>query len=205
MRHRLLGLVVLGGLVASTALAQTAITRKTVNLRAGPSVEYPVVNQIPPGIAVLINGCLDDWTWCDATVGPDRGWVYAGNLYYPYEGSQVIIRSYGPTIGLPIITFSVGPYWDLYYRTRPWYHRRSYWVGRPPPPHWHTPPHQGRPSNRPPAHHPRPPVNPARPAPKPPASVKPARPAPRPQPAKPHPAPARPAPKPHGPGPGAGT
>ncbi len=182
MRARFLGCLILGACVASAALAQTAVTRKSVNLRSGPSIDYPLVMQLPPGVGVQIVGCVHDWTWCDAIVGPDRGWIYAGNLYYPYQGSQVVILGYGPTIGLPIVTFSIGSYWDSYYRARPWYARRSYWIGRPPPAHWygpsphprppgvHPPPHPRPPAGRPPVPpppHPRPPVNKPPPHPKP--------------------------------------
>ena len=184
MRHRFLACLLALAASAAAASAQTAITRKTVNLRAGPSLDYPVVSRVAPGVPVQIVGCVDDWTWCDSNVGPDRGWIYAGNLYYPYQGSQVIVRSYGPTIGLPIITFSVGPYWDLYYRSRPWYSRRSYWAGRPPPPHWHGPPRPQRPPKPPSIQ----PVKPPPPKPRPPRppSVQPVRPPPaKPQPARP--------------------
>lgn len=142
-------LLILGiglGLVLPAALsAETAYTRKETNLRAGPSRDYPVVEEIPPGVPVEVNGCVDDWTWCDVTAGNDRGWVYAGNLEYPYRGRRVVILNNGPLIGFPIVTFSVGPYWDNYYRGRPWYSRRSYWANRPPPARWY-----GRPGYRPP-------------------------------------------------------
>ncbi|MGH8713573.1 MAG: SH3 domain-containing protein, partial [Casimicrobiaceae bacterium] len=75
-------------------------------------------------------------------------WIYAGSLVYPYQGGRVPLLSYGATIGLPIITFSIGNYWDRYYRGRPWYRNRSYWVRRPPPVHVRSP-HYDRPQARP--------------------------------------------------------
>ena len=135
-RTRLFILGVGFGLVLPAAAgAQTAYTTKTVNLRAGPSREYELVAQVPAGSPVEVGGCVDDWSWCDVIVGPDRGWVYAGNLEYPYENRRVVIMSSGPLVGLPIEPFIVGTYWDTYYRGRPWYGRRSYWIGRPMPPH----------------------------------------------------------------------
>jgi uncharacterized protein YraI len=178
-------LLLLGLAIPAVGVGQTAFTAKSANLRAGPGRDFPVVTRIPPGVSVQVAGCVDDWTWCDAIAGPDRGWVYAGNLVYPYEGRRVAILTNGPLIGLPIVTFSVGPYWDSYYRGRPWYGRRSYWIGRPLPPHAigppsFRPPHPSRP-HRPPVVAP----HPARP--RPPAARPPARQRPRPAPRPDHP------------------
>jgi uncharacterized protein YraI len=122
-----------GLIIPAVALAESAYTTKTVNMRAGPSREYEVVTQVGGGTPVEVGGCVDDWTWCDVIAGPDRGWVYAGNLEYPYQGRRVVILTNGPAIGLVIEPFVLGTYWDTYYRGRPWYGRRSYWVGRPAP------------------------------------------------------------------------
>jgi uncharacterized protein YraI len=165
--HRLLLGIGFGLVVPAVSLAETAYTTKTANLRAGPSRDYPVVVQLPPGEPVDVNGCLDDWTWCDVSIGNDRGWVYAGSLESPYRGRRVVIYGNGPMFGYPIIGFEVGPYWDTYYRGRPWYSRRSYWAGRPPSAHWIGPsgtrPYAVRPQvNRPQAYRPqvvRPQVN----------------------------------------------
>jgi uncharacterized protein YraI len=124
-------------LVVSAASAETAYTTKSVNLRAGPSRDYEVVVRAPAGVPVEVYGCVDDWTWCDVSLGgDDRGWVYAGNLEYPYENRRVVVLGHGPLVGFPIVTFSLDSYWDNYYRGRPWYSRRSYWDRRPPPAHW---------------------------------------------------------------------
>jgi len=137
--HLLLLGIGFGLVVPAASQAQTAYTNRIVNMRAGPSRDYPVVDQIQPGEAVEINGCLDDWTWCDVSIGDDRGWVYARSLESPYRNRRVVIYGNGPLFGFPIVGFSVGPYWDTYYRGRPWYSRRSYWAGRPPSANWAGP------------------------------------------------------------------
>lgn len=119
-----------------------AYTTASVNVRAGPAPDYPVVAQLPGGAAVSVMGCVSGYTWCDVTVPGLRGWVYGGNLSYPYQGNTVPLMSYGPTIGLPIVVFSLNTYWGNYYRNRPWYRDRSRWMNRPPP---RPPIHGGRP------------------------------------------------------------
>jgi uncharacterized protein YraI len=119
--------------IPTAALAQEAYTNRTANVRAGPDQTYPVVAQLPPGVGMQVMGCIDGYRWCDVVFGDNRGWVYAGSLSYPYQNGRVPILGYGPTIGIPIITFSIGNYWDSYYRGRPWYRNRGYWVDRSPP------------------------------------------------------------------------
>ncbi|WP_261340456.1 SH3 domain-containing protein [Collimonas arenae] len=105
-------------------------------------------------MSVTVAGCINGYTWCDVYL-PDgnRGWVYAQNLNYPYQGSQVPLMSYGSAIGLPIVAFTIGAYWGQYYRGRPWYRNQAHWSHirpgfggghrpgvRPPPGHGARPP-----------------------------------------------------------------
>ena len=124
------GLLALPGV---TFAQQQAYTNSPVNMRAGPAGDYPIVTQLPGGMPVTVMGCISGYTWCDVVVPNLRGWVYAGRLSYPYQGGNVPILTYGTTIGLPIVTFSIGSYWGSYYRGRPWYNQQSRWANRPPP------------------------------------------------------------------------
>jgi uncharacterized protein YraI len=113
------------------ANAQLGYTAKDVNLRAGPALEYPVVAVLRGGVELFVEGCLADYRWCDVVAGPNRGWIYAGNILYSYEGANVPVLTYGSRLGLGIVLFSVGSYWDNYYRGRPWYRERQNWMDRP--------------------------------------------------------------------------
>jgi len=117
---------------ALAANAQEAFTTRTVNVRAGPDTSYPTVAVLGPGAPVQVMGCLDDWSWCDVAFADNRGWVYSPYLSYVYQGYRVPFYSYAPSFGIPIISFSIGSYWDRYYRGRPWYGRRDYWASRAP-------------------------------------------------------------------------
>lgn len=126
---------------ASQAFAQiVAYTSSPVDLYAGPSGDYPVVSQIGPGQTVTVNGCVSDYSWCDVSLYDLRGWVYAGYLTYPYQGQYVPLQGYGSVIGLPVIGFSLGAYWDNYYRNRPWYGERDRWAHVPAPGYGGHPP-----------------------------------------------------------------
>ena len=164
LRTRLLGcsLLLVAALVLPAAVsAQVAYTTQAVNMRAGPDREYPQVAWLPSGVAVTVIGCVDGWRWCDVVTGPNRGWVYAKFLAYPYQNQPVPIISGGAILGLPLITFSIGPYWDNYYRGRPWYGNRTYWYNRPTPYYRPPPPYyQPAPPYRPPGYVPPPPHRP---------------------------------------------
>lgn len=138
------------------ASAQDAYTARPVNVRAGPDREYPLVAQLDAGAPLDVHGCLDDWSWCDVSFEDSRGWVYARGISFVYQGGRVPLVSYGPRLGLPIITFSLMTYWGDYYRGRPWYAQRDTWSHREFP---HTRP-SGRPhAGPPPVSHGRPPMS----------------------------------------------
>lgn len=119
-----------GTALPSTASAQDAITTVDLNMRAGPSTAFPVVDVIPDSAPVDVHGCVRSYSWCDVTAAGSRGWVSASYLSYARGGSYVPLAVYGAEYDVPIITFSVGSYWDNYYRGRPWYAERARWRDR---------------------------------------------------------------------------
>lgn len=165
---------------AASALAADGYVTSDVSMRAGPDSGYPRITRLYEGDPVSIQGCIDGFSWCDVIAEGERGWVAGAYLAYEYQSEPVYVPEYGARIGIPIISFVFGTYWDSYYRTRPWYQRRSHWrdwrpVYRPPtrppgirpppprPPGGHRPPPRPRPPVTPPR--PRPPVTPPRPRP----------------------------------------
>jgi uncharacterized protein YraI len=118
------------------AAAQEAFARGTLNLRAGPSGDYPLVARLGHGQPFEVLGCTSGYAWCDVVL-PDglRGWVYAANIDYAYDDDRrVPLASYGAIIGVPIVGFTIGNYWSNHYRDRPWYGERRWWGGHHPPP-----------------------------------------------------------------------
>jgi uncharacterized protein YraI len=146
LRQRLLCVArVLLAAGCGTASAQMAFTTQPLSVFAGPSTGYPVVAQLPPGTHVRVMGCLSDWSWCDVLFAGNRGWAFAPQLSYNFQGSQGPLFSYAPRLGIPIVPFTLGSYWDRHYRGRPFYSDRDVWMHRRLPPHagpW-PPPHAG--------------------------------------------------------------
>ncbi|TAL04649.1 MAG: hypothetical protein EPO08_00780 [Rhodospirillaceae bacterium] len=118
-------------------------------MHAGPDYDYPTIRIIHDGRGVYINGCLDDWSWCDVSFHEDRGWVAGENLVADYDGGREGIIDIAPMLGIGILAFSFDAYWDRYYRGRPFYsdrgrwesysfeHHRDNWGPRPERPHGH--------------------------------------------------------------------
>ena len=47
------------------ALAADGYTTGNVNLRAGPDSGYPLIDTLPAGAPLSIQGCTSGWEWCD--------------------------------------------------------------------------------------------------------------------------------------------
>src|SRR5690606_26096126 len=119
------------------ASAANSITTTAVNMRVGAGGSYPRITTIPANAAVTVHGCVRNYTWCDTTYARYRGWVSARYLSALYQGTRRYLPDYGARIGVPIISFHFGNYWDRYYRDRPryrnhhWYRDRSWQRERP--------------------------------------------------------------------------
>ncbi|WP_430389798.1 SH3 domain-containing protein [Dyella sp. 20L07] len=111
----------------TSVMAADGYVTGQVNMRAGPDLGYPSVITLDAGTEVSIQGCVNGWSWCDVITGDNRGWVGGNYLQEDYQGQRVFIPSYGAQIGIPVITFVFGSYWDSYYRNRPWYGQREHW------------------------------------------------------------------------------
>jgi uncharacterized protein YraI len=106
-----------------------------ISLQAGPDTAYPSIVELRAGTPVSIQGCIDGWTWCDVSVGDAAGWVPGTFLEEDYGGQRVVVIDYGPRIGIPVVAFSLGVYWDRHYHSRPFYAQRQEWVSRSITPH----------------------------------------------------------------------
>lgn len=116
--------------VPGMAMAASAIATANVNLRAGPSTAYPVVNVIGSGDNVTVLGCLSNRSWCDVSYAGQRGWMSSSYLAFLENGRRYTGPGAVTALRAPAITFSFGSYWDNHYRGRSFYRDRARWEHR---------------------------------------------------------------------------
>ncbi len=134
MKSILMKAAAAAALLLAPAIAEAAEGYATanVNMRAGPSTQYPAVTVIPAGESVEIHGCLADVPWCDVEFYGGRGWVAGRYVQALYQSRRVYVGpEYYRPLGIPTVVFSVGNYWDRYYRGRDFYRERDRWRRNP--------------------------------------------------------------------------
>ncbi|WP_283195689.1 SH3 domain-containing protein [Rhizobium sp. AN80A] len=134
MKTTLMKITAVAALLLAPVAAQAAegFATANVNMRAGPSTQYPAVTVIPAGESVQIYGCLADVPWCDVEFYNGRGWVAGRYVQALYQQRRVYVDpQYYRPLGIPTVVFSVGNYWDRYYRDRSFYGQRERWRRNP--------------------------------------------------------------------------
>ena len=87
--------VAAGALVPAAAQAAVAgFATGNVNLRAGPSTQYPVVTTIRAGDRLTIFGCVRGYSWCDVNWRGNRGWVSSSYLDSFFDNRRVRVPGY---------------------------------------------------------------------------------------------------------------
>jgi uncharacterized protein YraI len=96
-------------------------------LRAGPDYDYPTLRRIGRNTQVSVYGCLRDWSWCDVSYQRDRGWIPGRDIAVSYQGRRRSINTIAPYLGIGVLSFSFGIYWDDHYRNQTFYRERDRW------------------------------------------------------------------------------
>ena len=125
------GFLVMGALVAVVLPLTPAVARqaegytvRSTELLAGPDNDYPMVRRLRANVGVTVYGCLRNWSWCDVSYGYDRGWIDGRDIVVNYRGHRSRIM---PSMGIGVLSFMFGTYWDNHYRSRPFYSERPRW------------------------------------------------------------------------------
>lgn len=117
-----------GTVIAGPASAFQGYVTNSVNLRAGPGTNYPVVARVSASRPLAINGCLQGFDWCEVQAGRYHGWVSGDYLEGEYNDDREYISDLGPEVNLPVINFEFGSYWDQNYRNRSFYKQRAHYA-----------------------------------------------------------------------------
>jgi uncharacterized protein YraI len=112
---------------ATSAQAAAGFTTSSVELRSGPGTGYPSVGVIENNSALEVNGCLQSWSWCDVTIGDNRGWVAGNALALEYQNNRTALVQVAPQANVGVVTFDFDDYWDTNYKTRTFYKERPRW------------------------------------------------------------------------------
>ncbi|WP_353230520.1 hypothetical protein [Novosphingobium sp.] len=94
---------------------------RTTTMLSGPDFDYPAVQRVRRNAGITVYGCLRDWSWCDVSNRAARGWVTGNDIVVNYQGRR---QSILPTMGIGVLSFVFGSYWDRHYRSRSFYSQR---------------------------------------------------------------------------------
>lgn len=116
-----LALATLAAWPAAAMAASPSITIQTVNLRAGPGTQFPVLVALPARAPLTIIGCNLNVSWCDVAWGRSRGWVAASMIQVIHAGQPAVVTpAVAASAGLAVVAFSRA-YWATHYVGQPWY------------------------------------------------------------------------------------
>lgn len=126
--------VALGAIIALVLPLAPAVARqmdgytvRTTTLRAGPDYDYPAIQRLRPNTGLIVHGCLRNWRWCDVSNRFGRGWITARDIVVDDRGRR---RGVSGSVGIGILSFMLGTYWESHYRNRPFYSERQRWEQR---------------------------------------------------------------------------
>lgn len=114
----------------ASAYYSRGYTVTVINLRAGPDSDYPVISRLPSRAVVDVYGCTYGFQWCDVEWDGWRGWVSGQFLEVNYNNRRTVIIDNGPRVGVPVVVFDIGTYWDRYYYSQPFYTHRPHYAER---------------------------------------------------------------------------
>ena len=103
-----------------------AYTTTSVNQRAGPGTDFPVLVTVPNRTRIVVYGCLQAVDWCDVEYR-SRGWMSADYIQAYYQGRYYPMARVAAQMNVGTVSFNIKSYWSSYYRDRPFYSNIARW------------------------------------------------------------------------------
>lgn len=89
--------------VAATAMDASAAT--DLNIRSGPASNYTVLGVIPGGETAMLDGCIDDGSWCRVSYDGVDGWAYAPYLTVTAEEEAYVLPERPSSVQVGTVTY----------------------------------------------------------------------------------------------------
>lgn len=89
--------------VAAGAMDANAAT--DLNIRSGPASDYTVVGVIPGGETAMLDGCIDDGSWCRVSYDGVDGWAYAPYLTVNAEEEAYVLPERPASVQISTVTY----------------------------------------------------------------------------------------------------
>lgn len=103
-----IGIVSVTALVAATpAFAQSSdvVAVTDLNIRMGPGVQFDVVGVIPSGETAMVEGCLDEQSWCRVAFDDTTGWSFSDYLVVDMNEQAVALTTRPEVIEINTVTY----------------------------------------------------------------------------------------------------
>jgi uncharacterized protein YraI len=91
--------------VPSIASAADASAVTDLNIRSGPANSYAISGVIPAGESAMIDGCVEDGSWCKVTYDGTEGWSYAPYLTVNVENEAYVVTERPSTVEINTVTY----------------------------------------------------------------------------------------------------
>ncbi|HYD18821.1 MAG TPA: SH3 domain-containing protein [Patescibacteria group bacterium] len=103
------------------------VASTSLNVRAGPSANYPMIGRIRAGSPLNVRGCVRGYAWCDVSTGGFRGWVPAKYIRGSYNRRTDNISVLGRLLGLNVVSYDEPTYWGQNYYSQDFYRTKYGW------------------------------------------------------------------------------
>lgn len=89
--------------VSAMALDANAVT--DLNIRSGPANNYSVLGVIPGGETAILDGCIQDGTWCKVSYDGVEGWSYAPYLTVSADQEAYVVTERPSAVEVTTLTY----------------------------------------------------------------------------------------------------
>ncbi len=88
-----------------SAMALDASAATDLNIRSGPANNFSVLGVIPGGETAMLNGCIEDGTWCNVSYDGVEGWAYAPYLTVSADQQAYVVPERPSTVAVTTLTY----------------------------------------------------------------------------------------------------